>query len=169
MDALQLAALILGGIPTSTGTVLWLSTFANHQASLFKLQQIGSVVDYQLQFEYLSNHVVGLPAEALLNYFISGLKPEIQREMTILQPHSMSHATGLAKLLDAKFQDTKPTPTKFHRPAQNTPYLNKQPPFLGNSPSGPRIRYLHPSKCRNVEPRVCALTKMINFSQAIIA
>lgn len=79
------------------------STFTNHQAALFKLRQTNSVMQYRLQFESLSNRVVGLPTEALLNCFISGLKDEIQWELEVLQPHSLSHAIGLAKLLEAKF------------------------------------------------------------------
>lgn len=60
------------------------SSFANHQAALLKLFQTGSVMDCQLQFEYLSNRVVGLPVEALLNCFISGLKDDVQCELAVL-------------------------------------------------------------------------------------
>lgn len=49
------------------------SSYENHQAELFKLKQSGTVNDYQSQFERLSNRVYGLSADALLNYFISGL------------------------------------------------------------------------------------------------
>jgi len=62
------------------------STYANHQAELFKLRQTGSVSDYQAQFEKLCNRVIGLPAEALLNCFISGLNTEILNEMAIKRP-----------------------------------------------------------------------------------
>jgi len=51
------------------------STYVNHQAELFKLHQDGSVSDYQAQFEKLGNRVLGLPPEAILNCFISGLNP----------------------------------------------------------------------------------------------
>jgi len=59
------------------------STYANHQAELFKLRQTGSVSEYQAQFEKLENRVLGLPVDALLNCFISGLILEIRSEIAI--------------------------------------------------------------------------------------
>lgn len=94
------------------------SSFDNHQASLFKLRQLGSVVEYQHQFETLSNRVIGMPSDMLLNCFISGLKHEIQRELAIIKPHSLSHAIGLAKLLEAKFLDSKTFYPRFLKPPQ---------------------------------------------------
>lgn len=49
------------------------SSYENHQATLFKLHQLGSVVEYQAALENISNRIVGLSHEALLNCFISGL------------------------------------------------------------------------------------------------
>lgn len=94
------------------------STFENHQAALFKLRQTGTVMDYQLQFETLSNRVVGLSAELLFNCFISGLRNEIQREIAVLQPPTLPHAIGMAKLIEAKILDAK-TPynhSRFNNP-----------------------------------------------------
>ncbi|XP_058784315.1 uncharacterized protein LOC131659094 [Vicia villosa] len=93
------------------------STFDNHQAELFKLKQEGSVVDYQTKFEKLGNQVVGLPPDAILNCFISGLTNEIQNEMAIHKPSNISQAIGLAKLIESKLKDSKP---KFHKPFVNT-------------------------------------------------
>lgn len=70
-----------------------------------------------------------MPPEMLLNCFISGLKLEIQRELLILKPHSLSHAIGLAKLFESKFHDTRSTP-RFQQPF--TPALRTTP-----SPSSP--------------------------------
>lgn len=83
------------------------STYDNHQEELFKLRQEGSVSDYQAKFEKLRNRVLGLPTEAILNCFISGLYPDIQNELAIQKPHSISQAIGLAKLIEAKHKDTK--------------------------------------------------------------
>ncbi|RHN51749.1 putative succinate dehydrogenase (quinone) [Medicago truncatula] len=98
------------------------STYANHQAELFKLRQSGSVSEYQAQFEKLGNRVVGLPAEALLNCFISGLIPDIRNEMAIQRPSSIAQAIGLAKLIEAKIKDSKP---RFSKPFTPPP-----PPIL---------------------------------------
>lgn len=107
------------------------SMFANHQAALFKLKQIGSVMDYQLQFESLCNRVDGLPPKAILNYFISGLRNEIQREIAVLQPQSLPQAIGMAKLVEAKFADAKQFAPRYKRPlATSTP----NPGVLGAAP-----------------------------------
>lgn len=105
------------------------STYANHQAELFKLRQTGSVSEYQAQFEKLGNRVIGLPAKALLNCFISGLNTEIRNEMAIQRPTSITQAIGLAKLIEAKCKDTRPRIIKpfshnfsntFSRPPSST-------------------------------------------------
>nr|KYP72273.1 hypothetical protein KK1_004861 [Cajanus cajan] len=82
------------------------STYENHMAALFKLNQIGSVADYQLNFERLSNKVFGFPPEALLNSFILGLIIEIRNELALLRPLNVSQAMGLAKLVEAKLKDS---------------------------------------------------------------
>nr|KAJ0216182.1 hypothetical protein LSAT_V11C300118660 [Lactuca sativa] len=78
------------------------SSFENHQAALFKLQQTTTVTEYVANLERLSNMVVGLQPDALLNCFVSGLRPTIQNELAILKPTSFTQAVGLAKLLEEK-------------------------------------------------------------------
>nr|GEX34494.1 hypothetical protein [Tanacetum cinerariifolium] len=86
------------------------STYDNHQAALFNLQQTSSVTAYQTKFERLSNCVGGLPPEELLNCFVSGLRQDIQQELAILQPHTITQAIGLAKLIKDKTNDHIPPP-----------------------------------------------------------
>lgn len=64
--------------------------YANHQAELFKLKQTTYVVKYQARFEKLGNQVVGLSHEAILNCFIFGLVLDIQNELAIHKPVSIS-------------------------------------------------------------------------------
>lgn len=101
-------------------------------------------MDYQVQFETLSNCVFGLPSDALLYCFISGLRTEIQRELAILQPSTLSQATGWAKLLEAKLNDSRPT---FHRNPHRQPTSsnNTTPPsLLDPGPQNPLpIRYIN--------------------------
>lgn len=111
------------------------STYANHQAELFKLRQLGSVSDYKAQFEKLGNRVMGLPAEALLNCFISGLNSEIRNELAIQRSNSITQAIGLAKLIEAKLKDSKPKFSKPFSPAypstySRTPNTPTTPPKL---------------------------------------
>src|SRR4051812_43459465 len=101
------------------------STYANHQAELFKLKQTHYVVEYQTQFEKLGNQVVGLSRDVILNCFISSLTPEIQSEIAIHKPVSISQVIGLAKLIESKIRDTKP---KFTKPfAPKIPKTSPQP------------------------------------------
>ena len=120
------------------------SSYDNHQAALFKLTQKTSVTEYQKQFEALSNRILGMPPEMLLNCFILGLKPEIQRELFILKPHSLSHAVGLAKLFESKFQDGRPPqpPHRFQRPSPPPPITPPphNPSILPSPPSPLPIR-----------------------------
>ncbi|MCH81146.1 hypothetical protein A2U01_0001927 [Trifolium medium] len=100
------------------------SSFDNHQQALFKLKQTTTVADYQREFERLCNRVTGLPSLAIVDCFISGLKPEIHHELAIHQPQSISHAIGLAKLIESKTLATR-APTA---PFQKTP--PPKPPLL---------------------------------------
>lgn len=88
------------------------STYENHQAELFKLRQMGTVAEYQTNFERLCNRVLGLTPEAILNCYISGLTANIQDELAVHKPRIISEAIGLSKLLEAKIKDSKP---KFHK------------------------------------------------------
>ncbi|XP_058777144.1 uncharacterized protein LOC131651501 [Vicia villosa] len=88
--------------------------------------------------------VIGLPPEAMLNCFISGLIPEIRNEIAIHQPYSISQAVGLAKLIEAKLKDSK---TKFikhppsgsfpHPPSPTIPKPNTTNPLNPPVPSTP--------------------------------
>jgi hypothetical protein len=56
------------------------------RATLFKLSQNGTVADYYLQFTSLANIVYGLSNDAMIDCFISGLTPEIRRDVMIHSP-----------------------------------------------------------------------------------
>lgn len=108
------------------------STYENHQAQLFKLRQTRSVLDYQAHFEKVGNCVLNLPADAMLNCFISGLIPEIRNELAIQRPYSISQAIDLAKLIEYKLKDSKP---RFSRPFTE--------PSIQPTHTGPNSLYHH--------------------------
>lgn len=144
------------------------SSYENHQATLFKLRQLGSGVDYQAVFERISNRIIGLPADALLNCFISGLKPEIQRELAIIKPYSLTQTLGLAKVIEAKLQDTPTQYTlKFSNttPPTNTSLLPKPfPPHPSPFANYPLL------KCKQGKQKGCVLiltTSGIMVSNAV--
>lgn len=72
------------------------------QGALFKLQQRASMNEYLTEFECLANRTIGLSPTAYLSCFISGLYPELRREVQALQPLSLPHAIALAKLQEEK-------------------------------------------------------------------
>nr|GEW36227.1 hypothetical protein [Tanacetum cinerariifolium] len=114
------------------------STYDNHQAALFKLQQTSTVSVYQTEFEILSNCVTGLPPDALLNCFVSGLCKDIQQELTILRPQTITQAIGLAKLIKDKTNDQHSTPTNEPLLAAPTSPFDQRPtPTNAPSQSAP--------------------------------
>ena len=109
------------------------SSYDNHEAALYKLKQTGSVLDFQQHFELVSNRVTGLSPTSLLNCFLSGLKPEIARELSILKPTTLYHAIDLAKLVEAKINDSKPHFTK--QPRNNTSTTIQNLPSILGAPT----------------------------------
>lgn len=100
------------------------SSFENHQVTLFKLKQTSTVTAYQAEFEWVSNRVIGLSQDALLNCFISGLRMDIQRELSILHPTSLHQTYGLAKLIEDKLNASRTFPSSYTR---NNPYSYHSP------------------------------------------
>ena len=92
------------------------SPYEDPTGLLFKLTQRGSVRDYLNQFEALANKIVGVPPPLLLSCFISGLDLEIHREVQAMQPVSLVHVTGLARLQEEKFSKTR-KPFCGHQPS----------------------------------------------------
>lgn len=119
------------------------SSYENHQATLFKLRQAKSVAAYQAEFKKILNRVVGLAHEALLNCFISGPQLDIQQELAILRPHSLSQVMGLAKLIESKLNDTAHSPPARQNESPTPPLASL--PLPKPSPSSPLpIRRLTP-------------------------
>jgi len=83
------------------------SYYDDPRGALFKLTQTGTVNHYLHEFECIANRVVGLPHPFLLSCFVSGLSPEIRREVQAFQPLSLPHATALAKIQEDKINDRR--------------------------------------------------------------
>ncbi|XP_027364265.1 uncharacterized protein LOC113871373 [Abrus precatorius] len=65
------------------------------------------VNDYLTEFERLTSRVVGLAPSFLLSCFVSGLLPDIKREVLALQLLTFTQAAALAKLQEDKFHDLR--------------------------------------------------------------
>ncbi|XP_077223879.1 uncharacterized protein LOC143857336 [Tasmannia lanceolata] len=105
------------------------SPYDDPQGALSKLQQEGSVLDYQAQFEELSTKVYGLSDHFLKSRFVSGLKPEIRREVIAHQPYGLHQAIGLARLQEDKIAESR----LMNR--QWTSKIGTQSSILGPSPN----------------------------------
>ncbi|GKD00201.1 ty3-gypsy retrotransposon protein [Tanacetum coccineum] len=62
------------------------SKYEDTQGALSKLLQLGTVEDYQREFEKLMNRVTDIPDSLLISFYISGLKLHLQRELLVLKP-----------------------------------------------------------------------------------
>jgi len=101
------------------------SHYDDPKGALFKLCQTTSVKDYQTAFENLANRITGLPSEFYLSCFISGLKPEIRRELQAFQPLLIAQAISLAKLQEEKLNDKS---SSFYTKPGNTNSNSTIPP-----------------------------------------
>ncbi|KAJ8753628.1 hypothetical protein K2173_025619 [Erythroxylum novogranatense] len=94
--------------------------FFDHFGELTKLQQCGSVQDYQNQFE------------KQIGCFVSGLTASIRTEVQAGRPASLSHAISLAKLYEARNSSQGRGSTGRTTP-QNTSSTSSPSKISGNS------------------------------------
>jgi hypothetical protein len=79
------------------------------RATLFKLSQNGTVADYYLQFTSLANIVYGLSNDAMIDCFISGLTPEIRRDVMIHSPIARVMSLSWSELENSIVRQLKET------------------------------------------------------------
>ena len=104
------------------------SFYDDPQGALFKLQQTGSVSEYLTDFERLANRTLGLPPSCLLSCFVSGLIPELRREVQALRPMSLPHATELVRLQEDKLLDRRRGQRTSSTSFSPKPTTNQPPP-----------------------------------------
>ena len=134
------------------------SQYEDPTGTLFKLTQHGMVAEYLAVFEELANRTIGLPSPFLLSCFVSGLTPEIRREVQAHQPLTLVQAAGLARLQEEKIMDARPQqrpkpPPPLHSPSLTQPLplrtLNPNPtPLLPSPPrpTPPAVKRLTPKE-----------------------
>ncbi|XP_028215247.1 uncharacterized protein LOC114397402 [Glycine soja] len=82
------------------------STYEDPTGLLCKLTQRSIVSAYLSEFEALANRIIGLLAPFVLSCFVSGLNPVIQREVQVMQPHSLvQYLTSAIKSLRTRYSD----------------------------------------------------------------
>nr|GEU48565.1 reverse transcriptase [Tanacetum cinerariifolium] len=69
--------------------------------ALSKILQIGTVSEYQNEFEILINRVTMISQSLLTSFYISGLKLELQRELWRSRPTTLGEVFSLARIAEA--------------------------------------------------------------------
>ncbi|KAL9429349.1 hypothetical protein AB3S75_031212 [Citrus x aurantiifolia] len=72
----------------------------NFDEALSRMQQTGTLRDYQKEFERLGNKVHGWTQRALVAIFIGGLKPEISEEIRLFRQKTLKEAISRARMKD---------------------------------------------------------------------
>ena len=158
------------------------SPFDYPMAELFKLQQTGSVSEYYLKFMSLANRSFGLPPEALLNCFLSGLHIEIRRDVVAQSPSSLLRAIALAKLYEDQYTPNQKihhsaytlkyhtTNTSHYLPSNTPPRPVTKlplPPLLPTCPSlplrKPGVRKISPAEMQLRRDKGLCYSVMKNF------
>nr|GEX74556.1 Ty3/gypsy retrotransposon protein [Tanacetum cinerariifolium] len=85
------------------------SKYEDPQGALSKLLQLGSVEDYQNEFEKLMNRVVDIPETLLISFYISRLKLSIQHELLVAKQVTLGDAFSLYRVTTARLDDQAST------------------------------------------------------------
>ncbi|GJX70825.1 transposon ty3-I gag-pol polyprotein [Tanacetum coccineum] len=89
------------------------SQYESPRAKLLKLTQTTFAAEYYHQFTIMANQVDGLSPDALLDFFLSGLKDHIRQDVIAQAPKSLIHAGSLSRLFDEKQPVTYSSKAKF--------------------------------------------------------
>ncbi|XP_061342606.1 uncharacterized protein LOC133288804 [Gastrolobium bilobum] len=97
------------------------SEFEDPLGSLVKLQQSGSVVEFQTAFELVARRAPDLTPVMHKSLFIAGLKPQIHRAVVVHRPTDCTLAFAFAKIYEDQFAETrfsKPWSQRSNNPLQ---------------------------------------------------
>nr|GEU91803.1 class II heat shock protein [Tanacetum cinerariifolium] len=78
--------------------------YEDPQGALSKLLQLGTVEDYQREFDKLMNKVTDIPDSLLIYFYISGLKLNLQHDFLVSRPTTLDDAFSLARITEAPFE-----------------------------------------------------------------
>ncbi|GJT70254.1 zinc finger CCCH domain-containing protein 44-like protein [Tanacetum coccineum] len=80
------------------------NSVSDAEYTLSKLLQMGTVEDYQREFEMLIKRVT-IPESLLKSFYISGLKLDLQCLLLRSNPETLDEAFSLARATEARFED----------------------------------------------------------------
>nr|GEX25658.1 hypothetical protein [Tanacetum cinerariifolium] len=79
--------------------------FEDPHRALSKLSQLGTVAQYQSDFEKLVNRVTEIPKKLLISFYISGLELSLQQELLVSKPTTLSDAFSLSRVTEPHLED----------------------------------------------------------------
>ncbi|KAG9450237.1 hypothetical protein H6P81_010202 [Aristolochia fimbriata] len=85
------------------------SEFEDLHGALAKIRQKGTVREFIVEFERLSNQVRGWTIDAKIGCFASGLRKDIQAEVRSFRPTTLTKAKSFAVLQEEKLQSLRST------------------------------------------------------------
>ncbi|GJV17730.1 hypothetical protein Tco_1363053 [Tanacetum coccineum] len=80
------------------------SKYEDPRGALSKLLHLGTVKDYQREFEKPMNRVTDIPDSLLISFYISGLKLHLQRELLASKPMNLGYVFLLARIIEVRFE-----------------------------------------------------------------
>ncbi|GJT66997.1 ty3-gypsy retrotransposon protein [Tanacetum coccineum] len=80
------------------------SKYKDPKGALSKLLQLGTLEDYQQEFEKLMNMDTDIPDSLLIFFNISGLKLNLQHELLVSRPTTLGDAFSLARITEARLE-----------------------------------------------------------------
>ncbi|XP_042941551.1 uncharacterized protein LOC122288885 [Carya illinoinensis] len=103
--------------------------------ALSRVRQVGSLREYQKEFERLGNRVRGWTQRALVGTFMGGLKTEISDGIRMFKPQTLREAISLARMKDDQLARQR----RFVRPAPPTRASLALPPTTRATPPTPAV------------------------------
>ncbi|KAL9435272.1 hypothetical protein AB3S75_021528 [Citrus x aurantiifolia] len=107
-------------------TVTWRDFEEDFDEALSRVRQVGTLRDYQREFERLGNRVHGWTQKALVGTFMGGLNPKISDSIRMFKPKTLKEAISLARMqedqVQRKFSQPLPvsgTPSALPVPTQS--------------------------------------------------
>ncbi|KAK0600184.1 hypothetical protein LWI29_012574 [Acer saccharum] len=113
--------------------------FCDFFGELTKLQQSGTIQDYQTRFEKLLAKVGQLPQARQVSCFVSGLRDSIRADVQAGRPTTLTAAIGLAHVYEAHNLSQRrinpPVPKNNHQPDKNTTHYQPVIPVRKMTPT----------------------------------
>jgi hypothetical protein len=112
----------------------------DYDEALTKIQQAGTLRDYQQEFERLANHVEGWRQKALVGAFLGGLKSNIVSVVRMFKPKTLRDAIELARMRDENISKNKKTQRSDGYKLQYTNFMQKSTRQSATTSSVPATR-----------------------------